>query len=392
MIERALRGTVRYYAWMLSLIALSSLAVWIFVLQLQEGLGITAMGRDVPWGFYIAQLTFLVGVAASAVMVVLPYYLHDFKAFGRITILGEFLAVPAVLLCPLFVMVDLGQPTRVLNLFLHPSPSSMLFWDTIALFGYLIMNMAIGWKTLSAELHGLAPARWVRNLIYVSIPWAISIHTVTAFLYCGLAARPYWFSAVLVPRFLASAFASGPALLILICFIVRRISRFDPGNAAIRKLSEIVTYAMAINLFLFAVELFTILYSGVEEHVLHLKYLFLGLEGEYGAVTWFMWLSVILGIASLVLLLNPTTRHNRSTLIVSCAMVFVSIWIDKGAGLLTGGFTPTPLGEVAHYFPSIAEVLMGLGLYALGALVLTILYKVAISIKEEVPERSGRGR
>jgi len=170
MIERALRGSGLYYMWVAFLVVLSSLAVYVFTLQLRDGLGITAMSRDVPWGFYIAQLTFLVGVAASAVMVVLPYYLHDFRAFGKVTILGEFLAVSAVLLCPLFVMVDLGHPARVMNLFLHPSPGSMLFWDTVALFGYLLLNLVIGWKTLHAEKNSIAPPGWVKKLIYISIP------------------------------------------------------------------------------------------------------------------------------------------------------------------------------------------------------------------------------
>ena len=383
MLERVFRGGSRYYAWLGLLIALSSLAAAMFWLQIDRGLGITAMSRDVPWGFYIAQMTFLVGVAASAVMVVLPYYLHNFKAFRQLTILGEFLAIPAVMLCPLFVAVDLGQPMRVMNLFLHPRPNSMLFWDTVALFGYLILNIIIAFKTLNAERNDIPPPKWVKFLIYVSIPWAFSIHTVTAFLYCGLASRPYWFTAVLVPRFLASAFASGPALLILLCLLVRRLSKFDPGKPAIDALARIVTYALTLNLFLFGVEVFTVLYSGVEHHAEHLKYLFFGLHGDIGPVTPFMWLSIILALVSLILLLNPKTRRDLRLLPAACAFVFISIWLDKGAGMLTGGFTPTPTGIVAPYFPSLVEILMGVGLYAFGALILTMLYKMAVSVKEE---------
>mgnify|MGYP001817270606 CR=1 FL=1 len=165
MIERGLRGSRAYFAWLALVLVLSGLAPAMFVYQCREGLGVTAMGRDMPWGFYIAQLTFLVGVAASAVMVVLPYYLHDFKAFGRITILGELLAIPAVLLCILFVVVDIGQPARALNLVLHPTPSSMLFWDTVCLFGYLVLNIVIGWKTLQAERTNTDPPRWLKPLI-----------------------------------------------------------------------------------------------------------------------------------------------------------------------------------------------------------------------------------
>jgi len=196
-------------------------------------------------------------------------------------------------------------------------------------------------------------------------------------------ARPFWLTAVLAPRFLASAFAAGPALLILLCLLIRKLSRFDPGEEAIRKLAMIVTYAMAINLFLFTVELFTVLYSDIEHHVIHFQYLFFGVNGETGGVTPFMWLSVVTGLLSLALLLNPFTRQRNGTLTASCVMVFGSIWIDKGAGMLTGGFVPSPLGHVVHYFPSRVEVVMGIGLYAFGTLVLTALYKMAISIKEE---------
>jgi molybdopterin-containing oxidoreductase family membrane subunit len=382
MIEKALKGSPRYHAWLLLLLAGSSLTLVLFIRQLQEGLTITAMSQDMPWGFYIAQLTFLVGVAASAVMVVLPYYLHDYKTFGKITILGEFLAVPAVLLCPLFVAVDLGQPARVMNLFFHPRLNSMLFWDTVALGGYMILNLVIGWQTLESERKEVAPPGWIRPLILLSIPWAVSIHTVTAFLYAGLPARPYWFTAVLAPRFLASAFASGPALLILLALLLRKIGDFDVGSKAIRTLGLVVTYAMVLNLFLFGAELFTVLYSGMEHHTAHIAYLFVGLHGQTSPIAPYMWLSMTLGVVSTVLLLIPRVRNNLRILPIICGGVFLAVWLDKGAGMLTGGFVPSPLGTVPSYFPSLTEVGMGIGLYAFGALILTLLYKMVLSVRK----------
>ncbi len=151
MLELALKGTKKYYGWITLLLAFIGLGFGCYMWQLDFGLGITGMSRDVSWGFYIAQFTFLVGVAASAVMLVLPYYLHNYKAFGKITILGEFLAVAAVSMCVLFIFVDLGQPMRVLNVLLHPTPNSILFWDMIVLNGYLLLNIVIGWNILEAE-------------------------------------------------------------------------------------------------------------------------------------------------------------------------------------------------------------------------------------------------
>jgi len=354
-----------------------------YLWQFNFGLGITGMSRDVSWGFYVAQFTFLVGVAASAVMVVLPYYLHNYKAFGRITILGEFLAVAAVTMCILFIFVDLGQPMRIMNVILYPTPNSVLFWDMIVLNGYLILNILVGWNILEAERNGVAAPAWVKPLIYLSIPWAVSIHTVTAFLYSGLPGRGFWLTAILAPRFLASAFASGPAFLILLCLLIRKVSSFDPGREQIQTLSKIVTYGLLINVFFFLCEIFVVFYSRIPSHMQHLQYLFFGLHGHGVLVPW-MWSSMGLMVLAIILLVNPSTRRNESILAVACVAVFIGTWIDKGLGMITGGFVPSPLEKVHEYVPTIPEIIITLGVYAVGFLILTALYKIAVSVKEEI--------
>jgi Ni/Fe-hydrogenase subunit HybB-like protein len=383
MLEKALIGTKRYYGWMAALLAVIGVGFACYLWQFQFGLGITGMSRDVSWGFYIAQFTFLVGVAASAVMVVLPYYLHNYKAFGRITILGEFLAVASVTMCILFIFVDLGQPTRVLNVLLHPTPNSVLFWDMIVLNGYLFLNIIVGWKVLEAERNDVAPASWLKPLIYLSIPWAVSIHTVTAYLYCGLPGRGFWLTAILAPRFLSSAFAAGPALLILLCMIVRKLTKFDPGKEQIQSLAKVVAYAITVNVFFFLCEVFVVFYSGIPEHMDHIKYLFVGLHGHGALVPW-MWASMILMVVSIILLVNPVTRKNETVLVVACITVFIGTWIDKGLGMISGGFVPNPLHHVNEYVPTLPEILIALAIWAIGFLVLTALFKIAITVKEEV--------
>jgi len=383
MLEKALIGSKRYYGWMAALLAVISVGFVCYLWQFSFGLGITGMSRDVSWGFYIAQFTFLVGVAASAVMVVLPYYLHDYKAFGRITILGEFLAVASVTMCILFIFVDLGQPIRVMNVLLHPTPNSILFWDMIVLNGYLLLNIVIAWKVLEAERNNVAPAVWLKPFIYISIPWAVSIHTVTAYLYCGLPGRGFWLTAILAPRFLSSAFAAGPALLILLCMIVRKFTKFDPGKEQIQSLAKVVAYAITVNVFFFLCEVFVVFYSRIPEHMDHLTYLFVGLHGHGVLVPW-MWASMILMVVSIILLVNPVTRKNETVLIVACIAVFVGTWIDKGLGMISGGFVPNPLHHVNEYVPTVPEVLIALGIWAIGFLVLTVLYKIGVTIKEEI--------
>jgi Ni/Fe-hydrogenase subunit HybB-like protein len=383
MLEKALIGTKKYYGWMTALLAVIGVGFACYLWQFQFGLGITGMSRDVSWGFYIAQFTFLVGVAASAVMVVLPYYLHNYKAFGRITILGEFLAVASVTMCILFIFVDLGQPIRVMNVLLHPTPNSILFWDMIVLNGYLFLNIIIGWNVLEAERNNVAPAGWLKPLIYLSIPWAVSIHTVTAYLYCGLPGRGFWLTAILAPRFLSSAFAAGPAFLILLCMIVRKLSNFDPGKEQIQSLAKVVAYAISVNVFFFLCEVFVVFYSNIPEHMDHLKYLFVGLHGHGVLVPW-MWASMILMVVSIILLVNPVTRKNETVLVVACITVFVGTWIDKGLGMISGGFVPNPLHHVNEYVPTLPEILIALAIWAIGFLVLTALFKIAVTIKEEV--------
>ncbi|BCS98343.1 menaquinol oxidoreductase [Desulfoluna limicola] len=383
MLEKALTGSRNYWLWLAGLAAVIAVAFMGYLQQWEFGLGITGMSRDVSWGFYIAQFTFLVGVAAGGVMLVLPYYLHDYKAFGRITILGEFLAVSAVVMCMLFIVADLGQPMRAMNVVLNATPHSMLMWDAIVLNGYLFLNIIIGWKLLEAERNGVPAAKWVKILIYISIPWAFGIHTVTAYLYCGLPGRGFWLTAVLAPRFLASAFAAGPAFLILLCFIVRKVTNFDPGLKAMQTLMKIITYALIANVFFFFCEVFTVFYSGIPEHMDHLKYLFFGHNG-HGALVPFMWTSMFLMLSAIGLLLFPKIRNNEKYMPFLCIMVFVGTWIDKGMGMIAGGFVPNPMHDYVEYTPTPLELLITVGVYAVGFLVLTILFKIATKVKEEV--------
>jgi [DsrC]-trisulfide reductase subunit P len=383
MLELAVKGSKTYWTWVLALLAVIGTGFMLYMWQLQVGLGITGMSRDVSWGFYIANFTYMVGVAAGGVMVVLPYYLHNYKAYGRITVMGEFLAIASVVVCLLLVVVDLGQPRRILNVWLYPTPHSVLFWDTIVLNGYLFLNILVGWNVLEAERNGTHYQKWLKPFIYISIPWAVSIHTVTAYLYSGLPGRHFWLTAILAPRFLASAFAAGPALLVLLCLFVRNTTRFDPGREQIQSLAKTVAYAICVNVFFFLCEVFVSFYSNIPGHMHALEYLFVGMDGHSALVPW-MWSSIALMVVGIILTVNPSTRKNEVTLAVACVAIIFGTWIDKGLGMISGGFVPNPLEQITEYAPSLPEMGITLGVYAIGALVLTLLYKIVIGVKEEV--------
>jgi len=385
MLELAIKGNKTYWTWIVALLGVIGAGFIFYLWQLQFGLGITGMSRDVSWGFYIANFTYLVGVAAGGVMVVLPYYLHDYKAYGRVTIMGEFLAIAALIMCLLFIIVDLGQPMRGFNVLLYPTLNSVLFYDAMVLNGYLLINLIVGWNVLEAERNGVHYQKWLKPIIYLSIPFAVSIHTVTAFLYCGLPGRGFWLTAILAPRFLSSAFAAGPALLVLLCLFIRNTTKFDPGKEQIQSLGKTVAYAICINVFFFLCEVFVAFYSNIPEHMDHIKYLFVGLHG-HGALAPWMWSSMALMVIGIILTVNPVTRKNETTLAVACAVIIAGTWIDKGLGMISGGFVPNPLHEVNEYAPTFPEIVITIGVYAIGALVLTVLYKMAVGVKEEVEQ------
>jgi len=380
-IENIFRGGKRYWLLVSGLLVFLAAGVAAYLQQWNIGLAVTGLSRDVSWGLYIANFTFFVGVAASAVMIVIPYYLHNSKEFRRILILGEFMAVAACLVAIAFILVDLGQPSRVFNILLYPTPGSVIFWDVVVLSVYLLLNIILGWVALDAEYKEAAPPDWLKPVAIVSIVWAVSIHTVTAFIYAGLAARSFWLTALLAPRCLASAFASGPALLILIALAMKKWGGFEPGDQSLDKVAKIVAYAIIITIFFLLLEVFTVCYSQEPDAISHFQYLLFGLDGHCGLVPW-LWTSVTLACAAIILLVIPSSRKNHVTLALACAAVFISIWIDKGLGLIVPGFIPSPLGNITEYAPTLLEIIITLGVWAMGGLVLTLLLLVVLGVRQ----------
>ncbi len=230
----AFDGDWRYYAWMGVLSAIVLLGLNAYAKQLVHGLAVTGMSDEVSWGVYIANFTFLVGVAAAAVMMVIPVYVYGNEEMHDLVIFGELLAVAAIIMCLAFVTVDLGRPDRFWHLIPGIGqmnfPRSMLSWDVIVLNGYLLLNVYICGYLLYSRYQKKSPAKWFYiPFVFIAIVWAISIHTVTAFLYVGLGGRPFWNSSIVGPRFLASAFTAGPALIILALQVVRRVTATAPA-------------------------------------------------------------------------------------------------------------------------------------------------------------------
>lgn len=377
------RGGRVFYAWMSLLSLFIITGAWFYGRQLSEGLVLTNMREQVSWGFYISNFTFLVGVAAAAVILIIPAYLYHFKDIKKIVVLGELLAVTAVFMALLFVMADMGRPERFWHALPGPGslnlPRSILGWDMVVLNFYLFLNLFTVLLIGGHRFYGReADKRIVLPLILISIPAAVALHTVTAFVYNGLAARPFWNASILAPRFLASAFCSGPALMIILFQILRKRTDLSIENRSIFRIAGIMAYAMAVNLFLLLAEVFKEYYSDTI-HLAPMQYLFTGLHGHQALVP-FTWTAIAFNVTSFFIFLLPRTRENLVTLNIGCVLVFIGVWIEKGMGLVVPGFTPDALGEIYEYMPSRTEVMVSLGILALGAMVYTFFIRFAAAI------------
>jgi molybdopterin-containing oxidoreductase family membrane subunit len=374
-------GGKGYYSWLAFLALCITIGIIGYIEQLHGGLIVTNMRDPVSWGFYIGSFAFLVGVAAAAVVLVIPAYVYDWKPIKEIAIIGELLAISAVVMCMLFVTVDLGRPDRFWHLIpflgVLNFPSSLLSWDVLVLNAYFLLNFIIVTHILYRSFVNKAYSKsFVLPLILFSIPLAVSIHSVTAFLFNGLPARPFWNSAILAPRFLTSAFCSGPAIILVLLQLLRRYTRLEIKIEAIWKIAELMAYAMFINLFLFGAEMFREFYSGTH-HVLFFEYLFVGLQGKTAVVP-YAWTALLFNICAFLIFLVPATRKNPLTLNVGLFMAYTGVYFEKGISLIIPGFTPSTLGQIYEYGPSRVELQVSLGVFGIGFLLFTLMMKVAI--------------
>jgi molybdopterin-containing oxidoreductase family membrane subunit len=383
-LHSATSGGRRYHVWMGTLTLIMLVGAFAYSVQLRYGLGVTGMNDHVSWGLYISNFTFLVGLAAAAMMLVLPaYILHDVD-FGRAVLMAEAVAVAALVMCLAFVVVDIGNPLGGWHLvpgigYLN-WPRSLLAWDVLVLNGYLALNLAIPFYILYSRFRGHPPEkRKYLPWMYIAVMWAVSIHLVTAFLLAGLPARPFWNTALLGPRFLASAFTAGPAFVILLLAFIRRETRYEIADGAFTKLALVTTVAAQINLVMLGSELFYKFYSPTH-HGINARYLFFGIDGHNALVPW-VWTAIALNVFATIALMIHPLRRNPRWLVGACAVLFVGIWIEKGIGLVVPGFVPSPLGEIVEYTPSLVELGVTAGVWALGMFILTILVRVALPIE-----------
>ncbi|WP_196886038.1 sulfate reduction electron transfer complex DsrMKJOP subunit DsrP [Aureivirga sp. CE67] len=377
-------GNRAYHVWMAVLTFIMLVGAFCYGVQISEGLHVTGMTDRVSWGLYISNFTFLVGVAAAAVMLVLPTYILNDVDFKQAVLIGEGMAVAALIMCLAFVVVDMGGPARLWHIIpfigVFNFPNSMLAWDVLVLNGYLIINITIPLYILIMRYQGKTPNPkiYIPGVI-ISVFWAVGIHMVTAFLYQGLPARPFWNTGLLGPRFLASAFTAGPALIIIALAIIRRFTDFKIEDKTLKKLGLVITVAAQINLIMLLSEFFKEFYFPTH-HSESAHYLFFGIDGKDALVPW-MRISIIINVFATISLLFHKLRNNLKFLYFVCGLLFIAVWIEKGFGLIIPGFIPGPWGAIVEYTPTRIEIGVTIGIWALGAFIFTILARTGVQIE-----------
>ncbi len=392
----AFDGGPRFYVWMTVLTAISLVGVDAYGDQVLHGMSTTNMTDHVSWGLYIANFTFGVGLAAGAVMMVIPAYLYDDHEMHDVVLIGEIVAIVSIFMCLLFVTVDLGRPDRMWHLLpgigKFNFPISMLSWDVLVLSGYLLINLHVtGYLIYMRHLGKKSNPKWYVPFVMLSIVWAISIHTVTAFLYSGLGGRSFWNSAILAPRFIISAFVSGPAFIIVVFELIKRGTTFNVPDSPVKTLTSVLRVTIPLNLFMVGSEAFTHFYAG-GHHQLSAEYLFVGLEGANQLVPW-IWSAMVLNVSAAgIVLFGLKGRHRQTLLMAACAMVFCGVWIEKGMGLIVPGFIPSTLGEIVEYTPSMTEWKITVGIWAAGIGMLTIATRITAKVFAYGPDFVGDSR
>ena len=382
LIKFIINGNKFYILWVTLLLTLTLIGLHAYSRQLIYGLCTTGMGDEVSWGFYIANFAFLVGMAAAAVMIVIPVYIFHDKELKKIVIFAELFAISAVIMCLSFVLIDLGRIDRIWHLIpgigIFHWPQSMLTWDVIVLNGYLFINIFLCSYFLIKIYKNSEPKTWIYLLVvFISIVWAPSIHTVTAFLFQGLGARPFWHSPLIAPRFLSSAFSAGPAFILIVLILLKKFNAIKISPHVIRRIRQIVTICLLINIFFFFSEVFAELYMPTS-HSINLAFL-LGVKGKSILTPWIR-LSVVMSMVSAIMFLIPKLMEKEIFIIIACILTDIGIWLEKGLGFVIPGFIPTPIGDFVEYKPTLNEVLITIGVWAGGLLIYTILVKLALPI------------
>lgn len=389
----------------LLVIFVAGMAAWGY--QISNGLIVTGM-RDVQiWGLYISFFMLFVGLSAGGLIVASAGSIFNVRRLAPLAPLAIWTSLVTVAIAALLILPDMGHPERLLNLVLHAQFFSPLVWDVAVIVIYGSLSLVYLWlhlrPTLAAQGNRLAFARGpldeaarhrnernVKAFAFVMLPVAISVHSVTAWIFGLQPAHPYWSSAILAPLFVASALASGLGLLLVVILLVRRAGLLDVAGDTVSWLAALLGVFIAVDLFMLFAEFLTTLYPGNPTDTQPLQLL---LSGPFA---WVLWTEIVLMVIAFVLVFTHRLRERPlvvgiagvltvvGTLMYRLGMVLAGFYdplLNPAPGVALGEVTSTtasgiptmsPFAPLASYTPTWVEFAVIAGILALWLLLVLI--------------------
>lgn len=358
----------KYWAFVSLLLTVMGLGALAWVAMMTNGGAVMGMRDNYPWGLWFTNYMYYVGLSAGGLVVYASVHLFNAKQFAPLSRLAVLQAGVLVMLALLGIVTDMERPWRAVYMLLTPNPSSPFVYTGSAANIYMLICFIDLWILIT----GKGGHKLAHRMTLIALPFAIYLHTTTAFVLALNKARELWNSAVMVPIFLTSATASGIALLLIIAYILQHFDVMKFKSSMFRSLSTLLATVIIIDLFLLAVEILSVFWptSAKPGHALRMAEFF---SGPY-ALAFIPVL--ILGIGAFALLAGAKTRHLPAVQITASAMYVVAIFL-KRYSLMAMGFAVDTLGQFSMpYFPSLVEVLIAGALLSTGVLIMTLSAKV----------------
>jgi len=374
-------GQAAYRGWMAFLIALMGLGFAVWLHQLSNGLTVTGMNNVVSWGLYIIAFMYFVGLSAGGLIVVAGAQLAGTEQFRPLSRLAVVLSGAAIVVAALFVLPDLGHPERVYRIVISGQFYSPLVWDVIVIVAFLAIAGVDLWLLTRPRVRESA----VTVMAIVSLPVAILLASVDAWIFGLLVARPFWNSPLLAPMFISSALVSGMGLLLVVTVVLRKLNVLKVEQGVVESVGKLMVWFIAIDLFLLFAEVLTAIASNVPDHRDQTMLL---LSGKLAP---FFWPEVILGgLVPFVILALPQTRRKNGLLGLAGALAVGGILL-KRLNIMMASMS-LPLIELApgqsfgryvepgerfwlrlgDYTPTWVEWSIAAGIVAFGALLVTL--------------------
>ena len=364
-----------------AVVTAAGVALW--GVQLAGGMVQTGMRNLDSWGLYITMFMFLVGLSAGGLIISSVPKAFGMEGFGGVSKVAVWTSICCTVLAIGFVVVDLGQPFRMWELFAYSNLSSPLMWDIIVLATYLILSVVYLWAQLRAEA-GRVSAAALRVVSVVALVCAVLVHSVTAWIFGLQQAHEFWHTALLGPWFVSSALVCGTALVLVVVIALRRAGYLELEQRYVTRLAKMLGAFVLVDLYFFGCDLLTSAFpegSGAEVVAMLTT----------GSLAPFFWAEIVGCALAAVVCFVPSLRTNP--LIVVASLLAIAGIFCKRVQLLVGGFQIPNVDyafqtnaltvtnweggfEAAYqgmvYWPTALELGVALGILGLGALMLCV--------------------